>query len=80
MKVIHKIYDYENGDKYVIETKACLHCKETGTVTIFTKELFFIRQGYHIQDAVKSLDKQEREQLISGIHGKCWNDMFGEEQ
>ena len=46
----------------------------------FTQELFFIRQGYHIQDAVKSLDKQEREQLISGIHGKCWNDMFGEEQ
>ncbi len=81
MKVIDKIYDYENGEKkYVIETKTCLHCKETGTVTIFPQELFFIRQGYHIQDAVKSLDKQEREQLISGIHGKCWNDMFGEEQ
>ena len=80
MKVIDKIYDYENGDKYVIETKPCLHCKETGTVTIFTQELFYIRQGYHIQDAVKSLDKQEREQLISGIHGKCWTDMFGEEE
>ena len=36
MKVIDKIYDFENGDKYVIETKQCFHCKETGTVNIYT--------------------------------------------
>ena len=72
MRVLEKV-----GNKYVIETKTCLHCKKTGTVKILTSELFYIRQGYHIQDAVKSLDKPEREQLISGIHGNCWEEMFG---
>jgi len=33
-----------------------------------------------IQDAVKSLDKGLREQLMSGTHPKCWLDMFGEEE
>ena len=70
------VNNHENN-KYVIETKTCLHCKKTGTVKILTRELFYIRQGYHIQDAVKSLDIPEREQLISGIHGNCWEEMFG---
>ena len=71
---------FENGDKYVIETKECLHCRQTGTVEIFTQELFYLNQGYHIQDAVKSLDKHYREQMITGTHPKCWIEMFGEEE
>jgi len=80
MKVIDKIYDFDNGDKYVIETKPCLHCKQTGQVEIFTQELFYLNQGMHIQDAVKSLDKDYREQMITGTHPKCWIKMFGEEE
>jgi len=80
MKVIDKIYDFSNGDKYVIETKPCLHCKQTGQVEIFTQELFYLNQGMHIQDAVKSLDKDYREQMITGTHPKCWIKMFGEEE
>lgn len=78
MKVIDKIYDFENGDRYVIETKECFHCNTTGTVEILTEELFWLNQGKHIQEAVKSLDKDYREQLISGVHPKCWLEMFGE--
>ncbi len=37
MKVIEKIYDYNNGDRYVIETKECLHCGKTGTVENFIR-------------------------------------------
>ena len=80
MKVIEKIYDYVNGDRYVIETKECLHCGETGTVEIFAQEMFWLHQGLHIQDAVKSLDKDLREQMITGTHPKCWIEMFGEEE
>ena len=80
MKVIDKIYDIENGDKYVIETKECLHCGKTGTVEIFTQEMFYLNQGMHIQDAVKSLDKDYREQMITGTHPECWTEMFGEEE
>jgi len=79
-KVIEKKYDFVNGDKYVIETRECIHCKQTGTVEIFTQEMFFLHQGMHIQDAVKSLDKHCREQMITGTHPKCWIEMFGEEE
>ena len=78
--VIEKKYDAINGDMYVIETKQCFHCKQTGTVEIYTQELFYLNQGMHIQDAVKSLDKDLREQMISGTHPKCWIKMFGEEE
>tara|TARA_R100000664_G_C2705360_1_gene104189 strand:+ start:380 stop:622 length:243 start_codon:yes stop_codon:yes gene_type:complete len=79
MKVIDKIYDSVNGNKYVVETVRCFHCGNTGTVEIFTQEMFYLNQGYHIQDAVKSLDKHDREQMITGTHRKCWYEMFGEE-
>ena len=80
MKVIDKIYDYKNGDKYVIETKQCWHCGNTGKVEIFTQEMFYLNQGYKVQDAVKSLDKDYREMLITGVHPECWISMFGEEE
>tara|TARA_X000001382_G_scaffold28968_1_gene18497 strand:- start:133 stop:375 length:243 start_codon:yes stop_codon:yes gene_type:complete len=80
MKVIDKIYDAVNGDKYVIETKECIHCGTTGNVEIYTQELFYLNQGMNIQDAVKSLNIDYREQLITGTHPKCWNEMFGDEE
>ena len=80
MKVINKIYNFKNGNKYVIETKECFHCGKTGEVEIEPQELFELNQGMHIQDAVKSLDNDYREQMISGTHPKCWIEMFGEEE
>ena len=76
MKVLEKIYDYVNGDRYVIETKTCHHCNKTGTVEIQSQELFWLHQGKLIQEAVTSLDKDLREQMITGIHPKCWDEMF----
>jgi hypothetical protein len=34
----------------------------------------------HVQEAVTSLNKDYREQLITGIHPRCWIEMFGEEE
>jgi len=80
MKVIEKIYDAVDGDKYLMETQACFHCGQVGEVTIEAQELFYLNQGWLVQLAVKSLDEDEREQLISGVHPNCWKDMFGEEE
>ena len=60
-KVLGKTIDFEFGDRYTIKTQTCIHCKETGTVEIFAQELLYLHQGMHIQDAVKSLDKDYRE-------------------
>ena len=80
MKVIDKIYDFENGDRYVIETQECFHCNTTGRVEIQAQELFYLNQGMHVQEAVKSLDRDYREMLITGTHPECWIEMFGEEE
>ena len=79
-KVLGKTIDFKFGDRYTIETQTCIHCKQTGIVEIFSQELFYLHQGMHIQDAVKSLDKHLREQMITGTHPKCWIEMFGEEE
>jgi len=80
MKVIDKIYDAVNGDRYVIETKECFHCNTTGRVEIQAPELFYLNQGKKVQEAVTSLSKDYREMLITGIHPNCWIEMFGEEE
>tara|TARA_E500000081_G_scaffold34110_1_gene37920 strand:- start:5314 stop:5556 length:243 start_codon:yes stop_codon:yes gene_type:complete len=80
MKVIEKIFDATSGDKYLIETQKCFHCGQLGEVTIESQELFYLNQGWLVQLAVKSLDEDEREQLISGTHPNCWEEMFGEEE
>jgi hypothetical protein len=46
VKVIDKIYDFENGDKYVVETKECFHCKKQELLKYLLKRCFiYIRVG-----------------------------------
>lgn len=80
MNIIEKIYDFENGDRYVIETPLCFHCRKTGTVELLAQEVFYLHQGMLVQDAVKSLDAGLREQFISGSHPECFEAMFKEEE
>ena len=35
--------------------------------------------GPFIQDAWPESTAEQREQVISGTHPECWNEMFGEE-
>lgn len=79
MQVLEKIYNEETQEyTYLMETNTCFSCGRTGSVEIKPQELFLLNQGELVQDAVKSLDKELREQLISGTHPQCWKNMFGE--
>ena len=56
-------------------------CRVTGddyTVTIPGSELFDLNQGLPIQDALKSLDSEQREFVMSGTSPKGWAKLFGE--
>ena len=62
---------------YIVETPTCTMCGKGGTVEVPMKG-FLIRQlGGLIQDAYPDLDLALREQLISGTHPKCWEELFG---
>lgn len=64
---------------YIVETPKCRNCGEGGLVEVPMKG-FLIRQlGGLMQEAYPDLDLGLREQMISGTHSKCWQDLFGTE-
>jgi hypothetical protein len=54
-------------------------CGDTLTVSISSAELFAYHQGGLAQTVLSAYDADIRERFITGICGKCWNEMFGEE-
>tara|TARA_Y100000361_G_C11024734_1_gene271530 strand:- start:344 stop:562 length:219 start_codon:yes stop_codon:yes gene_type:complete len=62
-----------------VETPPCIMCKETGIVK-GVKENDWRRWQRNprplIQDIFPYLDPDEREQIMTGTHPKCWEEMF----
>ena len=44
------------------------------------KELFSYLRGNYVQEAFKTLTIPLREQIISGVHPKCWVEMWGQKR
>lgn len=55
----------------------CKWCKQDHELQIDPKDLQDVKEGKHIQDAMPYLNADEREILISGTCGKCFDEMFG---
>ena len=68
-------------DTVTITTRACYHCGEHGELTMPREEglrgIEAYNAGEYAQDAFPFLSAEEREQIISGTHPKCWAEMFG---
>jgi hypothetical protein len=58
----------------------CVRCKETQHITVGTADLSTWNNGGLIQDAMPYLSAGEREILISGVCGTCFDNMFGGEE
>lgn len=59
--------------------KTCMTCNYTYQLEVQEKDLIAIHEGAHIQDAMPYLNADERELLISGVCGQCFDNMFTEE-
>ena len=64
----------------VYGTKRCPVCLKTGTVMVDENELFTYLRGEYVQVAFKSLTIPLREQIISGVHPACWQELWGQER
>lgn len=67
---------YIDGD-FVLFTKVCFHCGIDSVIRI-TKDQYedwVVNDGY-AQDVFPEMTNEDREQLISGTHPKCWEEMF----
>jgi hypothetical protein len=59
------------------QTKMCFHCSEHGYVRVKTPDLFdYLERRKYAKDAFPYLTIGEVEQMISGTHPKCWDEMF----
>ena len=57
----------------------CVRCGDQFDMVVPTHGLIAWKEGMLIQDAMPELSADERELLISGICGKCWDKMFQED-
>ena len=55
----------------------CVQCKETQSITVGNEDLVNWHNGELIQDAMPYLSAGEREVLVSGTCGSCFDKMFG---
>lgn len=70
---------YLDGHSYHF-TVPCINCNEVHEIEVKGDELFYLRRGAHIQDALRSNTNEERELLLSGTCGSCWDSLFPEEE
>jgi hypothetical protein len=66
----------ERMELVTVETKRCIHCGETGVMAVGKEGIALRQAGESIQDCFPYLSAPEREQLISGTHPECWDEMF----
>lgn len=58
----------------------CYSCHEPMGVTVESAGLRDFKNGNFAQDCFPGLSADQREFLISGICGKCWDEMFKESE
>jgi hypothetical protein len=71
--------EYEPEHVYVF-SGVCRVTKKPQEVRVPAAELYAYRQGARIQDAMVSLNKDEREFLMSGTSAEGWDRVFGIEE
>ena len=61
----------------IIETPPCPFCQQTSEMEVDELSYHRWKSGALIQDAFRTMSREEREQLKTGFHPKCWNKVFG---
>ena len=69
---------------FAVTTKECIHCRQTGTVMVDEEKYREFKQTPKhlrrlIQDIFPETSRDLREQLMTGVHPECFQEMFGEE-
>ena len=66
-------------DSFVVLDITCPSCGKVNQLMASKAGIRSWRQGEHIQNAFPELNPDQRELLLTGICGKCWDDTFKEE-
>ena len=61
-----------------ITTQACMGCGKTSQLDLTDAEVAALQAGEMVQNALSTRTADERELVITGTHGACWDELFGE--
>jgi hypothetical protein len=66
--------------KTVVEmfTKPCVICGEAGMLVVPLDGALAYNAGSFVQVAFPTLSAAKREQILSGTHPACWDEMFAD--
>lgn len=60
-----------------VPTPPCFLCSKGGALELTQVEASAVQARQPMQEAMSERSAAEREQMISGTHPQCWEDMFG---
>lgn len=63
-----------------VVTDKCFVCHEAGKVVVDEAGYNRWKAGEFIQNALPTLSADEREQLMTGTHGPCFDEVFPDEE
>ena len=72
-----KTYDLNTG--ITVINCNCKECKKEVVLKVKTEHWNNYQAGEFIQSSLTELSTDERELLLSGMCGKCWNKVVGED-
>jgi hypothetical protein len=74
-----KILKNTSEDNVVRYTRKCFHCGQEGFVVVNVDDLAKYDNGAFIQEAFPEMPADRREQMLSGIHPECWEEIYAED-
>ena len=69
------------SNQLTIPTRKCMHCGNAGFVfPVWHEDYARYMNGAKVQDAFPNMPAALREQIKTGIHPECWDEIFPEEE
>lgn len=72
--------DIYDPDYIWVETIPCPKCKKQDRFPLLGADIERYNNGMHVQYAFPDLDVDTREQIKTGYHGKCFDEIFGSDK
>ena len=74
----HEVLSYDPETRTtLIKTAVCVHCGKRGELRVDTNQyLMWVTSDLAIQDAMPATAEGDREQLMTGTHDKCWDELW----
>jgi len=64
----------------MVHTKTCIVCGQAGFIMLESDKWDRYKAGEHVQNVWPEMPASQREQIITGTHSRCWDELFGDDE